>query len=93
MRMQDAERLPKHPKCEDCGGCKAHSECQIIKAGGCACESPYAPKTFWGNICFAIWLEANYCCRSMGERNIEPRAEFFHLRAQRLMWEFSNASR
>lgn len=27
----------KHPKCPKCGGCLEHSECRIIKRGGCAC--------------------------------------------------------
>lgn len=31
---------PTHRKCTDCGGCLDHSECRILKRGGCRCTAP-----------------------------------------------------
>lgn len=33
---------PTHRKCTACGGCLDHTECRILKRGGCSCAPGYA---------------------------------------------------
>jgi hypothetical protein len=60
------------------------------RAAATMIQRPPLPNNLWGNVWFALWLEARYSYFTPREQEMLTRRRWFMRHTQRLAWEWCN---